>query len=332
MSNTTPSPVPFSPTGNFNLNLFGEELNMGKHMDIDEKRLQTHEPFLYYQHPNGKIWVGDAIKWLKSLETASIDLIFADLPYNLNKAEWDSFGSQQHYIDWSLQWLEDAARVLKPTGTLYICGFSEILADLKHPASRFFERCKWLIWHYKNKANLGKDWGRSHESILHLRKSKDFTFNVDHVRIPYGNHTLKYPIHPQAETSQYGGEANKDKLWEPNPNGAKPRDVFEIPIISNSAEEKTPHPTQKPEELLRKIILASSNRNDVVADPFLGSGTTTVIAEQLDRKWLGCDISTEYVQWAAERIEHVKRKSIEQWIEFDDQNLRRRNKIPGNVF
>jgi site-specific DNA-methyltransferase (adenine-specific) len=327
MNNTTPSPVPFSHKSNLNLNLFGEELNMGKYMDIDKKRLRTNEPFLYYQHPNGKIWVGDAIKWLKSLETASIDLIFADPPYNINKAEWDSFESQHHYIDWSLQWLEEAARVLKPTGTLYICGFSEILADLKHPASRFFEGCKWLIWHYKNKANLGKDWGRSHESILHMRKSKDFTFNVDHVRIPYGNHTLKYPVHPQAETSQYGGEANKDKLWEPNPNGAKPRDVFEIPTISNSAEEKTPHPTQKPEELLRKIILASSNRNDVVADPFLGSGTTAVIAEQLDRKWLGCDISTEYVQWAAGRIENVKRKSIEQWIEFDDQNLRRRNKI-----
>ena len=296
-------------------------------MDIDKKRLQTHEPFIYYHHPNGKIWVGDAIKWLRTLDAESVDLIFADPPYNINKAEWDSFESQQHYIDWSLQWLEEAARVLKPTGTLYICGFSEILADLKHPASRFFEGCKWLIWHYRNKANLGKDWGRSHESILHLRKSKKFTFNVDHVRVPYGNHTLKYPVHPQAETSQYGGETQKDRLWEPNPNGAKPRDVFEIPTISNSAEEKTPHPTQKPEELLRKIILASSNRGDVVADPFLGSGTSVVVAEQLDRKWLGCDISTEYIQWGVGRIETVKRKTTEQWIEFDDQNLRRRNSI-----
>jgi site-specific DNA-methyltransferase (adenine-specific) len=102
---------------------------------------------------------------------------------------------------------------------LDICGFSEILADLKHPASRYFSGCRWLIWH-KNKANLGSDWGRSHESTLHFRKSRDFTFNIDDVRIPYGDHTLKYPEHPQAETSQYGkGSNSKNRLWRPNPKG-----------------------------------------------------------------------------------------------------------------
>ena len=88
-----------------------------------------------------------------------------------------------------MEWIKEAARVLKPTGTLYVCGFSEILADLKHPASKYFAKCRWIIWHYKNKANLGKDWGRSHESLLHLRKSKKHTFNIDSVRIPYGEHT-----------------------------------------------------------------------------------------------------------------------------------------------
>ena len=91
--------------------------------------------------------------------------------------------------------------------------------------------------------------------------------------------------------------------------------------------EKTPHPTQKPEELLRKFILASSNPDDIVIDPFLGSGTTAVVAEQLGRKWKGCDITLEYCQWAAKRIEAVQNRTIEEWIKFDSENERRRKSI-----
>jgi site-specific DNA-methyltransferase (adenine-specific) len=287
-------------------------------------------PVLWWTHPNGELWIGDAATWLSSLEPESVDLIFADPPYNLKKAEWDTFETQQAYVDWSLRWIEQAARALKPTGTLYICGFSEILADLRLPASRFFQGCRWLIWHYKNKANLGNDWGRSHESILHFRKDRQFTFNIDQVRIPYGNHTLKYPEHPQAATSQYGKE-NQGRLWQPHPQGAKPRDVLEIPTTCNGMHEKTPHPTQKPEELLRKIVLASSNLGDLVVDPFLGSGTTAVVAEQLQRKWKGCDLSPVYCQWAAQRIKFVQPQSIEAWVQFDIANDKRRKSIRQNA-
>ncbi len=297
------------------------------HLQKNSQPAKMEAPHLYYTHHSGEIWQGGAVAWLSSLESGSVDLIFADPPYNIRKAEWDSFASQQVYVAWSMQWIEQAARVLKPTGTLYVCGFSEILADLKLPASRFFRGCKWLIWHYKNKANLGKDWGRSHESILHFRKSEKFTFNIDEVRIPYGNHTLKYPEHPQAETSQYGKGDNKGYLWEPHPKGAKPRDVIEIPTTCNGMNEKTPHPTQKPEELLRKIVLASSNPGDLVIDPFLGSGTSAVVAEQLRRKWKGCDISSQYCGWAAERLELVETLSIEDWVKRDVENSSRRKAI-----
>ncbi|RMG05529.1 MAG: site-specific DNA-methyltransferase, partial [Acidobacteria bacterium] len=237
----------------------GQQMLKGTIFDINESQIDPNTPTLFYSHPHGEIWVGDAIAWLRSLETESVDMIFADPPYNIKKAEWDTFESQEEYVEWSLLWIREAARALKPSGTLYICGFSEIIADLKLPASRFFKGCRWLIWHYKNKANLGSDWGRSHESILHFRKSKNFTFNIDDVRIPYGNHTLKYPEHPQAQTSQYGkGNGRKNTIWQPHPRGAKPRDVIEIPTTCNGMHEKTPHPTQKPEELLRKLVLASS--------------------------------------------------------------------------
>ncbi len=302
---------------------FGEPVRRG--IVYEPPAAHREEPYVFYRHPHGEIWVGDAIAWLRSLESESVDLIFADPPYNIKKAEWDSFESQQAYVDWSLQWIEQAARVLKPTGTLYICGYSEILADLRLPASRYFQGCRWLVWHYKNKANLGRDWGRSHESILHFRKTRQFTFNIDAVRIPYGNHTLKYPEHPQAASSQYG--RGHPHLWQPHPHGAKPRDVLEIPTTCNGMHEKTPHPTQKPEELLRKIVLASSNPGDLILDPFIGSGTTAVVAEQLKRRWKGCDISVEYCHWAVERLELVEDWPIERWILYDQENARCRQSI-----
>jgi site-specific DNA-methyltransferase (adenine-specific) len=308
---------------------FGQPLTRGKfvHDAAVKPPSDAGASRLFYRHPNGEIWNGDSIRWLKTLPAASVGLIFADPPYNIKKAEWDTFESQETYIQWSLEWISEAARVLKQNGTLYVCGFSEVLADLKHPASKYFSGCRWIIWHYMNKANLGNDWGRSHESILHFRKNRDFVFNTDAVRIPYGNHTLKYPVHPQAETSQYGGAQNAEKTWVPHPLGAKPKDVLEIPTTCNGMHEKTPHPTQKPEELLRKIILASSNPGDVVLDPFLGSGTTAVAAEQLGRRWLGCDKSPEYNQWAADRLELVEQWPVEKWLEYDRRNLERRRSI-----
>lgn len=306
---------------------FGQPLLRGTIIPIEEANLDPNRPTLYYTHPHGEIWVGDAIAWLRSLDAESVDVVFADPPYNIKKAEWDTFESQAAYVDWSLLWIQEAARVLKPSGSLFICGFSEIIADIKLPASRFFAGCRWLIWHYKNKANLGSDWGRSHESILHFRKSKNFTFNIDDIRIPYGKHTLKYPDHPQAETSQYGRGRKNPSVWRPHARGAKPRDVLEIPTTCNGMHEKTPHPTQKPEELLRKLVLAVSNEGDLVIDPFLGSGTTAVVAEQLHRNWKGCDISLEYCRWAVERIELVEDWPIEKWIQYDFENAERRNSI-----
>lgn len=283
---------------------------------------------LYYKHKNGSLWLDDSIEWLKSLPANSVNMIFADPPYNIKKASWDSWSSEKQYIDWSLLWIKEAARILSPVGTLYICGFSEIIAGIKYMAMQYFYSCKWLIWHYRNKANLGSDWGRSHETILALRKSKNFIFNVDDVRIPYGAHTLKYPERNQGDTSQYSKGQAKKNDWIPNPLGAKPKDVIEIPTTCNGMKEKTPHPTQKPEELIRKLILASSNVGDIVLDPFCGSGTTPVCAEQLQRKWIACDKVEEYLGWAKDRIEAVDKSiSIEEWKEYDLNNMKRRVSI-----
>jgi len=286
----------------------------------------TEGSTIAHQTDSGTLLCGDSLSWLATLADQTADLVFADPPYNLKKAAWDTFASQDDYIDWSLQWIQQAARILKPSGSLYVMGFSEILADLKRPSLQYFQACRWLVWHYKNKANLGNDWGRAHESILVLRKSANAKINMDSIRIPYGNHTLKYPVHPQAATSQYGKGMPHDR-WTPHPLGAKPKDVLEIPTTCNGMAEKTKHPTQKPEELMRKLLFAASDRGDVVIDPFSGSGTTLVVAEQSGRQWLGCDINPEYNAWAIARLQTALHLSDAAWIERDQQSALRRQSL-----
>jgi site-specific DNA-methyltransferase (adenine-specific) len=260
-------------------------------------------PFVALAAASGRLWLADCLEFLRALPDGAARLVFADPPYNAAKAEWDNFPSLAAYTDWCEAWLAEVHRVLAPDGTAYVCGFSEILAEVKaRSAARFAGGCRWLVWSYRNKANLGTDWGRSHESLLHLRKGRRFVMNVDAVRVPYNEHTTRYPERVQAVSSQYGGPAGRRDRWTPHPLGAKPRDVLDIPTLCNGMEEKTDHPTQKPMELLRKLVAASSEPGDLVVDPFAGSGTTLVAAAALGRRWEGADSEPRYVALARARL------------------------------
>lgn len=258
------------------------------------------KPKRAYASAAGELWRCDVLELLGKLADGSVDLVVTDPPYAIAKAEWDEFESLEAYVAWADRWLAEIARVLAPHGSAYVCGFSEILAEIKVRSAKRFASCRWLVWYYKNKANLGSDWGRSHESILHLR-GEDAKLDVDAVRIPYNGHTTRYPARVQAVTSQYGRGVRRDR-WEPNPLGAKPRDVLEVPVICNGMAEKTPHATQKPEALIERLILASSAPGQLVVDPFVGSGTTAVVAARLGRRWLAGDADPKYVGLARERL------------------------------
>ncbi|HSN28528.1 MAG TPA: site-specific DNA-methyltransferase [Kofleriaceae bacterium] len=262
--------------------------------------LRGDGPVLALRERGGELWRCDVLELLGRLPDRSVDLVVTDPPYNIGKDDWDNLGSLDAYVDWCDGWLAEVARVLAPHGSAYICGFSEILADVKARSAKRFAGCRWLVWYYKNKANLGRDWGRSHESILHLR-GEDARIDVDAVRVPYNGHTTKYPARVQAVSSAYGRGVRRDK-WEPHPLGAKPRDVLEVPVICNGMAEKTPHATQKPEALIEKLITASSRAGQLVVDPFVGSGTTAVVAARLDRKWLAGDADARYVGLTRERL------------------------------
>lgn len=283
---------------------------------------------------HGALFRIDAVDFLSTIQSESVDLVFADPPYNIGKAEWDEFKDMNEYISWVDTWVSQAERILKPTGSCYIMGFPEILADLKQATSKHFSLCRWLVWHYRNKPILSeKDWVRSHEAILHLRKTRDYYFDMNSIREPYNVHTRKYPERPQGASSQYGSPSTdygRGKHWSPNPGGAKPRDVICVPTLNNSMAESTDHPAQKPEELLRRLVLASSAPGDVVVDPFGGSGTTFVVCEQLRRNWLGSEISDEYCAMAATRLLELTgapEKPPEYWLETDWKRQANRHKV-----
>lgn len=258
-------------------------------------------PTLAHEDAAGSLWHSDALALLARIPDASVDLVVTDPPYAIAKAAWDEFESLEAYVDWCDTWLAEVARILAPHGSAYVCGFSEILADVKARSARRFASCRWLVWYYRNKANLGRDWGRSHESIVHLRKERA-RVDVDAVRIPYNGHTTKYPARVQSISSQYGGEKAKRDTWEPNPLGAKPRDVIEVPVLCNGTSEKTEHVTQKPEALIEKLVLASSAPGQLVVDPFVGSGTTAVVAARAGRRYLVGDADARHVGIARTRI------------------------------
>lgn len=275
---------------------------------------------------DGLIFQADCIEFLSLLEDRCADVIMCDPPYNIKKTKWDYI---PNYEEWITRILQTARMKLKETGTLYVFGFSENLADVCHVAKNLFSNVRWLVWSYDNKPNMFDNWGRSHESILVLRFD-DYKFNTDFVRIPYNAHTLKYPKRGTGKTSTFRtkNENWMSKTWMPNPLGAKPKDVINIPVLSNGMKEKTIHPTQKPEELIRKLILAASDEGDLIVDPFSGSGTTGVCSRQLRRYFVLNDNKEEFNTIATERISKVDiTKKTDYWIELDRSNaaLRKNN-------
>jgi len=283
----------------------------------------------------GELRCGDSLQWLTGLPDASVELVVADPPYGIGKAEWDTFESRQEYVLWARTWLEQVSRILTPDGSAYVMGYSEVLADLKWAAGNLFAGCRWLVWSYRNRGNLGSDWGRSHESLLHLRKGRRFTMNIDAVRVPYNAHTRRYPERNQGSTSHFAGEGEGSSAakgsWTPHPLGAKPRDVLEIPLLNNGMAEKTAHPTQKPEELIRRLVAASSKQGDLVVDPFGGSGTTAVVCELLSRRWMLCEQSDEYCDLAMQRLSAVAegRHSLEDLNRSEKRMAANREKVRG---
>jgi DNA modification methylase len=251
-----------------------------------------------------KILHGEATSKLKDFQAESVDLIIADPPYNLNKDYGNKSDSKSfdEYISFTKDWTNEATRILKPNGTIYVfMGFrfiSYLYQILENDNSLYFNN--WICWFYTQGIGKKKGFSPRHDDILMFTKSKDFTFNLDDVRIP----------------QKYYRSVN-------NMRGANPGDVWEFSHIHYCQENRQNHPTQKPEGLMERMVLASSNENDLVVDPFSGSGTTLRVCQQLKRDCVGIELNEEYIKSTEKRLS-------EDFVGFDSIDPRM-ERVPNDL-
>lgn len=247
---------------------------------------------------------GNCIDKLKSINDCSIDLIVADPPYNVGKDYGNGSDKQQfeNYISFTKQWLTECHRVLKTDGTIYVfVGFrfiSYLYQILENELKMNF--VNWISWHYTQGIGKTKGFSPRHDDILMFSKSEKYVFNLDDVRIP----------------QKFYRRIN-------NMRGANPGDVWEVSHIHYCQKNRQPHPTQKPEALIERMVLASSNENDTVLDPFSGSGTTLRVCQQLNRNAIGIELNSEYVEQTKERLN----EKFEGFDSIDERMLR----IPNDL-
>lgn len=227
---------------------------------------------------------GDATTEMSTLPESSVDLIVADPPYNLGKDYGNNrdLRAWHEYEDFTKGWLGQAKRILKTSGSLYVFMgvrfISTLFRMMEEDLNLTFNG--WITWHYTQGMGRKRGFSPRHEDILYFTKSEEFTFNLDSVRVP----------------QKYYRERN-------NMTGANPGDVWQFSHVHYCSAEREQHPTQKPEALMERIILASSNEGDVILDPFVGSGTTCRVADIRKRRWVGIDLNPEYVAMCERRLQ-----------------------------
>ena len=285
--------------------------------------------------PLNKIILGDALSGLKKLPDESCDVIVVDPPYNIGKDFGNNVDKRElsEYVAWCKEWINESIRIMKPSGTMFIYGFSEILAYLSVEISI---KKRWLIWHYTNKnvASLNF-WQRSHEAIICAWKDKP-VFNKDEIREPYTEGFLNGAAGKVRKgTTGRFSKNGTETVYRAHARGALPRDVIKIPALAGGAgmierwflcktcqdvfeprklkehskHKVIKHPTQKPLELSRKLILsAMPKKNGIVLVPFVGTGSECVAAKELGQHYIGFEINPDYIKIAKKFVDSATRK------------------------
>ena len=251
------------------------------------------------------IVLGDCLSVAPKLGRHTVDLLFLDPPYNLNKCFGETQFSRRSvddYANWLGSVIDAFLPALKPSASVYICGDWHTSASIFTAATGRLIIRNRITWEREKGRGALSNWKNSSEDIWFCTLGREFTFNVDAVKL------RRKVIAP------YRDGAGRPKDWSEGPNGnvrdTHPSNLWtDITIPFWSMPENTDHPTQKSEKLLAKILLASTNPGDLVLDPFLGSGTTAVVAQKLGRRFLGVETVEDYALLAAHRLELARRDS-----------------------
>jgi site-specific DNA-methyltransferase (adenine-specific) len=271
----------------------------------DEELLKYKTTLAQFESPatiaevRDKVVCQDIVAVLPNLPDHSVDLMFADPPYNLTKSFNDrkfTKTSIDEYSEWLDSWLAKTVRLLKPTASIYICGDWRSSAAIHRVGAKYFIPQNRITWEREKGRGAKSNWKNCSEDIWFFTASDDYYFNVEAVMLK------RQVIAPYTD----GNGAPKD--WSETENGrfrlTHPSNIWtDLTVPYWSMPENTDHPTQKPEKLLAKIILASSQERDLVFDPFNGAGTTVTVAKKLGRHYLGVEIDETYCCLAQKRLE-----------------------------
>ncbi len=251
-----------------------------------------------------KTILGDTFEVCRLLPPKSVDLIIADPPYNLTKSfNGTTFTKKKalDYEEYTRQWLTGIRPLLKDNGSIYVCCDWETSLIIGNVLGDFFHIQNRITWQREKGRGAKTNWKNGMEDIWFATNSKEYVFNLDAVKI------RKKVIAPYRVNG-------KPKDWTETEDGnyrdTCPSNFWDdITVPFWSMPENTAHPTQKPEKLIAKIMLASSSDGSVVLDPFLGSGTTSVVAKKLHRHYIGIEIDPQYCVWAEQRLETAEKDS-----------------------
>ena len=291
---------------NKTLELSNEEINeyRSKLISIDKK--------VTLKKITNKTVIGDLFDTVSFLPKNSIDLLILDPPYNLNKKfNSTKFNSKpiESYTKWLQQVIDKLYPLLKENSSIYICGDWLTSASIFPVINGYFEVRNRITWEREKGRGSKKNWKNNYEDIWFCTMGSTYTFNVDAVKIK------------RKVLAPYKSKNGEPKDWSDGQDGrfrfTHPSNIWtDISIPFWSMPENTDHPTQKPEKLIAKMILASSNEGDLVFDPFLGSGTTSVTAKKLNRKYLGIEIDEYFACLSEKRLKLAdKIKSIQGYSE-----------------
>ncbi len=245
-----------------------------------------------------KIVCGDAFEVIEKLPARKFDLLFADPPYNLTK----NFGansfrqtSVEDYEAWLDSWLKLTIKLLKPTASIYICGDWRSSSAIQRVGARYFNLRNRITWEREKGRGAARNWKNASEDIWFFTASDEYVFNLENVKT---KRRVRAP---------YVDENGAPKDWEKSGDGnfrlTAPSNLWtDLTVPFWSMSENTVHPTQKPEKLLAKIILASTNENDSIFDPFAGSGTTAVVAKKLNRRFVAVESEEDFCLLAEKRL------------------------------
>ena len=272
-------------------------------IELSEQEIEIYRKRLIYSENDesdcrNRIICADAFNILKHLPENSFDLMIADPPYNLTK----NFGensfrqiSVEDYETWLDSWLKETVRLLKPKASVYICGDWRSSSAIQRIGTKYFTLRNRITWEREKGRGALKNWKNAAEDVWFFTVSDNFVFNLESVK------TKRKVLAPYTENG-------KPKDWEKSDGGnyrlTAPSNLWtDLTVPFWSMPENTAHPTQKPEKLLAKIILASTNETDFILDPFSGSGTTAVVAKKLNRDFIGIEADEQFCLLAEKRLQ-----------------------------